>query len=98
MKPQNVNHSKFIVKKIVYNTNDFSIAYGTWEDGTDVLGMRWNGDKEEDLGFPSSRGTAVWFIIPEELTIPITKALLETEDKNIPEIISVLSTEFAVIA
>ena len=32
---------------------------------TGVLGVRWNGSGERLIGFPSSHGKAVWFIVPD---------------------------------
>lgn len=41
MKPENVNPKNFKVEKIVYANNEFSIAYGVWEEGETHLAMRW---------------------------------------------------------
>ncbi len=42
-----------------------SVALGRWNDKP-VLAMRWNGDEENHLGNPQSRGLPTWFIIPNE--------------------------------
>jgi hypothetical protein len=33
--------------------------------------MRWNGNAENPIGNPQSRGLATWFIIPNEYMKPI---------------------------
>lgn len=45
----------------------FSLANLIW-DNQRVLGIRWNGSANSPTGTPQSRGTATWFILPNELT------------------------------
>lgn len=40
-----------------------ALAVGEWE-GMRRLAMRWNGDGEDDIGSPQSRGIATWHVIP----------------------------------
>jgi hypothetical protein len=47
------------------NPSASSLAIGRW-DNKPVLAMRWNGDEENPLGNPQSRGLPTWFIIPEQ--------------------------------
>jgi hypothetical protein len=42
-----------------------ALAIGRW-DNKPVLAMRWNGDAENPIGNPQSRGLATWFILPEK--------------------------------
>jgi hypothetical protein len=51
-----------------------SLAIGRWESEP-VLAMRWNGDEENPLGNPQSRGLPTWFIVPKQHW----KQILETE-------------------
>ena len=44
MNPENVNPNNFSVIHILFNNDDFSIAYGTWEDDNNYIAMRWNGE------------------------------------------------------
>ena len=81
MKPKNVNPQNFKVENILFNNGEFSIAYGIWEDGKKYLAMRWNGDNENDSGYPKAFGNPMWFILTDELTIPILKSLI-----NIPNV------------
>ena len=42
-----------------------ALAIGRW-DNKPVLAMRWNGDEDNPIGNPQSRGLATWFILPEK--------------------------------
>jgi hypothetical protein len=59
---------------IATNLSPSSLAIGRW-DNTPVLAMRWNGNKENPLGNPQSRGLPTWFILPEQYW----KQILQTE-------------------
>lgn len=72
--PSEVNPGNFKVKQIIYNLNGFSIVWGTWEDGSDRLAMRWNGEGDAS-GFPALFGNPVWFMLPAELTLPILQGV-----------------------
>jgi hypothetical protein len=43
-----------------------AMAMGRWE-GELVLALRWNGDEENSIGNPQSRGIPTWFIVPKKL-------------------------------
>lgn len=51
-----------------------SLAIGRW-DNKPVLAMRWNGDDENPLGNPQSRGLPTWFVVPDQHW----RQILETE-------------------
>ncbi|MCX6897066.1 MAG: hypothetical protein NT105_00060 [Verrucomicrobia bacterium] len=74
--PKSVNPRNFKVIKIVYNLNNFSVAWGEWEDDSRVLAMRWNGGPN-DAGYPKTFGNPVWFLLPRELSLPFLKTLQE---------------------
>lgn len=42
-----------------------ALAIGRW-DGKVMLAMRWNGDAENPVGNPQSRGLPTYFMIPEK--------------------------------
>lgn len=42
--------------------NGMSVARIRW-DGEEVIATRWNGNDEQPLGNPVSRGRATWFIV-----------------------------------
>lgn len=91
--PTEVNAAKFEVEKILYNTDGFSIAFGVWEDGKMYLGIRWDGENDK-TGFPQTFGKPQWLVVAHELTIPFTKALLdselETDKKEISDLLTAL--------
>lgn len=94
MRPENVNPHNFEVRRIIYESTDFSIAYGRWEEDVDCLAMRWNGDAN-DAGYPKTFGHPVWFIIPAVLTKPLATALLEAPFANNESILRLLLEEHA---
>lgn len=93
MKPENVNPKNFKIKNIVYDNNHFSIAYGVWEEGNSHLAMRWNGDSDDDPGYPKLFKNPVWFLIPEELKIPILTSLINLPSSRSTEILEALKME-----
>jgi hypothetical protein len=57
-----------------------SLAIGRWDDSP-ALVMRWNGNKENPMGNPQSRGLPTWFVVPEAHWRPV----FETEPfKGLP--------------
>ncbi len=91
MQPEKVNSSKFTVSKVVYNSNSFSIAYGTYQGEThEQLAMRWNGETEESIGHPNSRGHATWFLITADLTDVLLTALLNNKASKKKDILNIL--------
>jgi hypothetical protein len=76
--PVNVNPGNFNVKKVLFDNGSFSVAYGTWnKTKKDVIAMRWNGDDDEDQGYPKTFGYPMWFIIHNDLKNIIVKNLIE---------------------
>jgi len=47
------------------NRSPSALAIGRWNNEP-VLAMRWNGNSENPLGNPQSRGLPTWFIVPEQ--------------------------------
>lgn len=72
--PTDVNPHNFKVLEVIYDLNGFSVAWGIWEDETKRLAMRWNGDGD-DKGYPKTFGNPVWFMLPNELSLPILRSL-----------------------
>lgn len=93
MKTEDVNHKKFETKEILYNGSGFSVAHGIWEERRHVIAMRWNGEGEE-VGYPNHAGNPVWFIIPDDLMVPILKSLLEKEEGKKEQILNTLKTKY----
>lgn len=74
LSPREVNLHNFKVLEIIYDLNGFSVAWGIWVDGTKRLAMRWNAEGE-DKGYPKTFGNPVWFMLPNELSLPILQSL-----------------------
>jgi len=53
---------------------DCALALGRW-DGEPVLAMRWNGDTQNPIGNPQSRGLPTWFILPRQYYTAILRTL-----------------------
>lgn len=69
MKPENVNPSNFVVEQIIYKEDSFSIAVGIFgEDEVRRFAMRWDGESDDDLGYPQTYGKAMWFQLPDDLS------------------------------
>jgi hypothetical protein len=43
---------------------EISVAVGRW-DNYPVMAMRWNGNDDNPIGNPQSRGLPTWFVMPE---------------------------------
>ncbi|MGI9250100.1 MAG: hypothetical protein ACR2PR_02735 [Pseudohongiellaceae bacterium] len=52
--------------KVLYEGQGWSVAEVKWQ-GREAVGIRWDGEKEEDIGFPNARGNPVWFVVPDDL-------------------------------
>ena len=92
MKPENVNRSNFKVIYVVYNKDEFSVAYGKTPEDDFVLGMRWNGN-DADPGYPKLFNYPVWFFVAENLKIPTLKSLYNIEGSNNELILKSLENE-----
>jgi hypothetical protein len=91
MKPENANPRNFEVEKIIYNDDEFSVAYGRWKDQPDrQVGMRWNGDSEEDAGYPKVFGNPMWFVVSSDLKEILLRALLESPSADRQAILEIL--------
>ncbi|AZR82345.1 hypothetical protein [Thiomicrospira sp. S5] len=75
--PKDVNPSNFKVKKVLFDNDSFSIAYGMWQGQDSVIAMRWNGDNENDMGYPKTFGNPMWFIVHDDLKEMIIKGLVD---------------------
>ena len=66
MQPEDVRPAKFNVHTIIYNNGEFSVAYGIWDNSDARIAMRWNGENDSDIGYPSQGGNPVWFQLPND--------------------------------
>lgn len=64
MKPEDVKPEKFKDFTIIYQNDDFAVAYGYWNhEAKPRLAMRWNG-YGDSKGYPSQGGNPLWFQLP----------------------------------
>ncbi|MFZ2969372.1 MAG: hypothetical protein WA080_10005 [Sulfuricurvum sp.] len=62
----------------LYDHNDYSAIWGNYEESAErVLGVRWNGESEDDLGYPNMAGYPVWYVEPKFLRQSILLDLLK---------------------
>jgi len=93
MKPELVNPRNFNVIEIIYDNDEFSIAYGKFESGDNCIAMRWNGDDEDDKGYPKTFGNPMWFIIDNRLKQLFIKSLIGEKFAKNDKILEVLKSE-----
>ena len=55
---------------------NIAYALGEW-DGEPRIGVRWNGDDEQPIGNPQSRGLPTWTMLDGDLYLPIMHDLPE---------------------
>jgi hypothetical protein len=56
--------------------NSAAVAMGLWDEKP-VLAMRWNGNDDNPIGNPQSRGLPTWFIVPDDFRPAILARLQE---------------------
>ena len=80
-RPEDVMQTKFPVSTVIYDGEDFAIAWGTWNKERLCLGMRWNttNDAGTGVGYPNLFGNPCWFVLPDRLTLPILTAISDSK-------------------
>ena len=80
VEPQTVRAPKASVRsvEVLYDQGpgEWSVARIDWE-GSECIGMRWNGGEGPGIGNPQSRGNATWFIVPQ----PLQQVVLEKAEE-----------------
>jgi len=80
----------------LYNDGDFSVIWGNFtDDPKPCLGIRWNGENENSVGFPRNGGEKLWFVLPNSLAGMVLLALYEKvginlKDGNLEKILEVI--------
>ncbi|MBI5970640.1 MAG: hypothetical protein HY884_05750 [Deltaproteobacteria bacterium] len=79
IKPKMVTSPKSSLSKIVKvhrdeGAGEWSLAELEW-DNYIRLGVRWNGDSNNPIGNPQSRGISTWFILPDEIAEAVKEKL-----------------------
>ncbi len=57
-------------------------------DGQERVGIRWNGDVEQPIGNPQSRGKPTWFIVPDELADVVRETVGRLENSRHAELLA----------
>lgn len=96
MKPENVNPKNFELIELIFDNDEFSIAYGIFENGGKCLGMRWNGDitNNDDKGYPKVFKNPMWFIIHNDLKKTFIKSILGLKNSKKTELNKIINEEF----
>jgi hypothetical protein len=85
IEPKNVHSPKARWKLIrvlkAGQAGECAYALGEW-DGARCIGFRWNGEKDNPIGNPQSRGLPTWTILDEESYEPLL-SLLPNDEKNV---------------
>lgn len=89
-KPEKVKPWNFSHSQIIYSDSNFSVAWGKWKGKTNAIGLRWDGT-DEDKGYPKTFGHPVWFIVPENLKIPLLRSLIGLPKTRKDTLIKVLN-------
>jgi hypothetical protein len=87
--PSKVNHSKFPKPRILYKSREFAVGWGTYDKRRQCLGMRWNGAPTEP-GYPKLFKNPVWFVLPDSLSGPFLKALLDIDRAKTDRVLKTL--------
>jgi hypothetical protein len=87
MKSDSVKPSICPNSTILYDSGNFAVAIGKYENIENALLMRWNGDTESDIGYPNAHGNPMWFRIEKKLVLGILTSLLVIEKSNKEEVL-----------
>ncbi len=86
IKPGEVHSPKrfWVLVEILHDggSSEYSLALGRWLS-LPQLAIRWNGNKENPLGNPQSRGLPTWFILPKIYAAPILYTLTLTDEQRL---------------
>lgn len=74
---EEVTPEKWENLQVLFDDGSYSVAAGVFE-GSRSLGVRWNGS-DDDAGFPNQGGNPLWHVVPDFLSEPILRAILEEE-------------------
>ena len=92
MEPENAYSNNFTDHVVIYNDKNFSLAIGNWEGKKEKrrVGMRWT-ESYTDIGYPSAYGIPKWFIVENNVALPLLVWILgkngEENDSIIKEAI-----------
>lgn len=81
---RDVNPQKWSEKIELYDNEVYSVVWGRY-DGEWTLGVRWNGNDGDDIGFPRQGNYPTFYVEPDFLWEPILLSLLKkvSSDQNL---------------
>lgn len=80
--PQEVLSPRDVIQshRVLYDSGptacSWSVALLNYWDGTQKVGIRWNGDDNSKIGNPQSHGKPTWYVVPDDLA-PIVREWAE---------------------
>jgi len=93
MKVKDVSHSLFPAPEILYQDNEFAVAWGTYADHGKRLAMRWTGKQSDpkDKGYPKLFDNPVWFIITPSIASGIILSLIDKKGSQNKKLLAALA-------
>lgn len=90
MNPNQVNPAAWQNHEVIFDDGEFSAVWGQYEDNQ-CLGARWNGDSDEQRGYPGQGAYPLWFVVPDFLALSTLERLNTTslqqdlrDDNDVP--------------
>ena len=79
-----VNPKKWTDKTTLYDDGYYSVIWGRYE-GNRTVGVRWNGNEGDDIGFPRQGNNPTFYVEPEFLWESILLSLFKkvSRDQNL---------------
>lgn len=74
MNPTQVNPAAWQNHEVIFDDGEFSAVWGEYH-GNPCLGTRWNGDTDDERGYPGQGAYPLWFVVPEYLVLPTLERL-----------------------
>lgn len=59
---------------ILFDDDEFSAVWGEYHSNL-CLGTRWNGDNDDERGYPGQGAYPLWFVVPDYLTLSTLERL-----------------------
>lgn len=81
MRPEQVNPNAWNNHEVIYDDGEFSAVNGLF-DGNPNIGVRWNGESDEERGYPGQGGYPLWFVVPDFLILSTLERLHTTAISN----------------
>lgn len=74
MNPTQVNPAAWQNHEVIFDDGEFSAVWGEFH-GNRCLGTRWNGDTDDERGYPGQGAYPLWFVVPDYLALSTLERL-----------------------